>query len=102
MQERIRANTDSSPAPAKSQKAAGRPGMCSGALSIRARTCSSEIIESPSFVEPLGAMLDPKDIVFEVLSIGFDCGELNVRTQERGNAKDSPEMRFCGADLVEN
>ena len=52
-------------------------------------------------VEPLGAMFDPKDVVLEVLSIGFNCGGLNVRTQGRGNAKHFPEMRLSGADSVE-
>jgi len=43
-----KASTDSSPGPAKSQKAAGRPLMCAGELSKSARTCSKVIIESPA------------------------------------------------------
>jgi hypothetical protein len=52
-------------------------------------------------VEPLGAVLDPEDVVFEVLAIGFDNGWVHMRTQGRGNAKHLPEMRFGGADLIE-
>src|SRR3981081_1506598 len=45
------ASTLSSPAPAKSQKAVVGPGTKTGGLSIRARTDSSEIIESPHHTE---------------------------------------------------
>jgi hypothetical protein len=51
-------------------------------------------------VEPLGAVLDPEDVVFQILSIGFDCGWVDVRAYRRRDPESAPQMRFCGADLV--
>jgi hypothetical protein len=59
-------------------------------------------MEFTFIVEPLGAVLDPEDVVFEVLSIGFDGGWVDMWTQGRGNAKRLPDMRFGGTDLVKS
>src|SRR4029077_72257 len=57
---------------------------------------SSHVIERDHrvtfIVEPLGAVFNPKDVVFEVLSIGFDRGWVHMTTQGRGNVKHFPEM----------
>jgi hypothetical protein len=86
------ANTDSSPGPAKSQKAVVSPGTCSDGSSIRALTCSSEIIESPGVIQKAGIVLNCEHAVFQVLPVLFDRCRVNLRTHRGGHAEGSPEM----------
>jgi hypothetical protein len=65
---------------------------------------SSDMLERDNgvtcIVEPLGAVFDPKDVVFEVLAIGFDRCGLKVRAYGRRDAEGAPQMRFGGHDPI--
>ena len=69
-----RARTDSSPAPAKSQKAVMRPGLTAGGIIEQAADMLQADHGIAGIVEPFGPVFDPKYAILQVLAVRLDFG----------------------------